>query len=80
MGQRWSELEETNTDSELCDRIRRGSEEAFMVVHRRYRNRVFRLAYAYVNDSDDAEDVTQIVFVRAHKAIRKFEGNSQFFT
>jgi RNA polymerase sigma-70 factor (ECF subfamily) len=50
------------------------------VVHRRYRDRIFRLAYAYVNNVDDAEDVTQIVFVRAHKALGKFKGNSQLFT
>ena len=80
MERRWPGLEETDTDSELCNQIQRGSEEAFHVVHRRYRDRIFRLAYAYVNNRDDAEDVTQIVFVRAHKAIGKFRGNSQFFT
>lgn len=80
MGRRLSELRETDTDSELCRRIRWGSDEVFHVVHQRYRDRIFRLAYAYVNNFDDAEDVTQIVFVRAHKALGKFKGDSQLFT
>jgi RNA polymerase sigma-70 factor (ECF subfamily) len=75
------ELNETKTDSELCELASRGlSGEVFQVIYRRYRDRIFRLAYAYANDPDDAEDVTQLVFIRAYRSIHLFRGHSQLYT
>ena len=34
---------------------------------------VFRLAYLLLGDPDDAEDITQDTFVRAYKALKRFD-------
>ncbi len=75
------DLAETRTDSELCLAVTNGgSQAAFAALHGRYRDRIFRLAATFLGSPDDAEDVTQEVFVRAYKAIDHFKGQSQFFT
>ncbi|NJM39859.1 MAG: RNA polymerase sigma factor [Anaerolineae bacterium] len=38
-----------------------------------HRPGVFRLAYLLLGDGDDAEDVTQETFIRAHHAIARFD-------
>ena len=60
------------SDEQLVAQFRDGSEEAFSVLHDRYRQRLF----AYVRQMlpagtrSDAEDVLQDVFVRAYFALR----------
>jgi RNA polymerase sigma factor (sigma-70 family) len=60
------------SDEQLLALFRAGSEEAFGVIHDRYRQRLF----AYVRQMlgggprQDAEDVLQDVFVRAYGALR----------
>ncbi|MCH2665842.1 RNA polymerase subunit sigma-70, partial [bacterium] len=72
---------ETRTDTELCEIALHGHiEEAFGVIYDRYRDRIYRLACSYAEDRDDAEDVTQQVFIRAHRSLHQFRGGSQLFT
>src|SRR3712207_8442939 len=63
------------SDEQLVALFRAGSDDAFGVLHDRYRQRLF----AYVrqmlsgNSRQDAEDVLQDVFVRAFRALRADE-------
>ncbi len=76
-----SVLIETKTDSELCELAAGGATgDAFQVIYQRYRTRIYRLVHAYANDPDDAEDVTQLVFIRAYGAIHLFRGHSGLYT
>ena len=69
------------SDSELCCMAAHGSaERAFKLIYTRYRDRIFRLASTYTADSDDASDITQQVFIRAHRSIGQFRGHSQLYT
>ncbi len=60
------------SDEQLLALFRAGSDEAFRVIHDRYRQRLF--AYVrqmlYGGPRQDAEDVLQDVFVRAYGALR----------
>jgi RNA polymerase sigma-70 factor (ECF subfamily) len=67
-------------ETELIDRVREGDEEAFAVLVDRYRNRIHRLVYGLLRDADEAEDVTQEVFVKAFFRIASYKGNSAFYT
>lgn len=67
-------------DLELVDRARSGDEEAFRALFERYHRRAFSLACGVVRNRDDALDVVQDAFIKAHKYIGKFEGNSSFYT
>jgi RNA polymerase sigma factor (sigma-70 family) len=59
------------SDEQLLALFRAGSEEAFGVIHDRYRQRLFAYARQMLGGSrQDAEDVMQDVFLRAYSALR----------
>lgn len=49
-------------------------EEAFRRAVDRYRDMVFRIAYTYMRNAPDADDVTQDVFVQLLRGRTAFEG------
>lgn len=53
---------------------------AFESLVRKYDRQVLRLAHSLVNNTHDAEDVYQEVFVRVYKNLRHFRFQSQFST
>ncbi len=63
---RWDELQ-------LVQRCKDGSEAAFAELVRRYRPRLFTLAYRLTADRETAEDVVQETFVAAFRALDRFE-------
>ncbi len=67
-------------DHELVDRARNGDPEAFRVLFERYRRRAYALAYGMLHNQDDALDVVQEAFIKAHRYLDKFQGNSSFYT
>ncbi len=67
-------------DLDLVDRARTGDDEAFRALFERYHRRAYSLAVGVVRNRDDALDVVQDAFIKAHKHIGKFEGNSSFYT
>jgi RNA polymerase sigma factor (sigma-70 family) len=59
------------SDEQLLALFRSGSEEAFGVIHDRYRQRLFAYSRQMLGGSrQDAEDVMQDVFLRAYSALR----------
>ena len=59
---------------------KRGDREAFRTLFERYHRRAYALAFGVVRHQDDALDVVQDAFIKAHKYLDKFEGNSSFYT
>jgi len=57
-----------------------GSHEAFRVLVERYMKQAYNVAYGFVNDHDDANDIAQESFVRVFQSIGSFRGDSQFGT
>jgi RNA polymerase sigma-70 factor (ECF subfamily) len=68
------------SDRELVDAARAGDAEAFGTFVRRHQKRVYRLAVQMLRNSAEAEDVAQEAFVRAYKALDRFDGRSEPFT
>ena len=54
--------------------------DAFKTLFERYHRRAYALAFGVVRHVDDALDVVQDAFIKAHKYLDKFEGNSSFYT
>lgn len=50
-----------------------GDKEAFDAIVRGYNRRVYRAAYSFMRNIDDAADVAQEVFIRAYKHIERFQ-------
>ncbi len=56
-----------------------GDAAAFEQLVRRYSRRVFRLAYSFLHNSDDAADVVQEVFLRAFRNLARFDVQRSFY-
>jgi RNA polymerase sigma-70 factor (ECF subfamily) len=67
-------------DPELVERARRGDDECFRVLFERYHRRAYSLAFGMVHNQDDALDIVQEAFIKAHRYLDKFEGTSSFYT
>jgi len=64
----------------LLDKARKGDAEAFGILIKDQEQRAFNLAYRFLKNAEDAEDVAQEAFLRAFKSIKKFKGQSSFST
>lgn len=64
----------------LLDRARGGDRAAFDQLVRLYWPRIFALALQISGHREDAEDIAQETFLRAHRGLRAFEGRSSFQT
>lgn len=60
-------------ESDLIRQAAQGDHAAFETLVRAYEQPVFRLAYLILGDPDDAQDVAQEVFIRAHRALPRFD-------
>lgn len=67
-------------DLALVERCRAGDVTAFEPLVEKYRQRVYRLAYNFLRDSEEAWDVAQEAFVRAYQALPAFRGQAKFYT
>jgi RNA polymerase sigma-70 factor (ECF subfamily) len=67
-------------DVELVDAARAGDRAAFRALFERYHRRAYSLAFGVVHNADDALDVVQDAFIKAHRYLDKFEGTSSFYT
>src|SRR5512132_3043607 len=71
---------EAGDDRALVRAAQRGDEQAFRSLVERYHRRVVQLALGMVKDADDAMDIAQETFVRVHRYLPSFKGDSSFFT
>jgi RNA polymerase sigma-70 factor, ECF subfamily len=67
-------------DHELVLAARKGDRDAFRTLFERHHRRAYALAFGVLRHQDDALDVVQDAFIKAHKYLDKFEGNSSFYT
>lgn len=68
------------SDAELVERVRAGDKAAFRTIFDRYHRRAYSVALGIVKQPQDALDVVQEAFVKVHKYLGGFEGNSSFYT
>jgi RNA polymerase sigma-70 factor (ECF subfamily) len=57
----------------LLGRAQAGDTQAFVDLYERHRRAVYRVAYGLTHDLEDAMDVVQETFIKAHKSIGRFE-------
>lgn len=67
-------------DAGLVARAQAGDYGAFEELVKRYRNDVFGLSYHFVRNPEDAWDLSQEVFVKAYKALKRFRQEASFKT
>ena len=62
-------------DAQLASRASSGDDAAFTTLVTRFQPAVFRWALIFARDPDEAEDITQEVFVRAHRQIGNYRSD-----
>lgn len=68
-----------SSDLELVERHRRGDREAFTEIYLRFEEMVYNLAQKLVGE-DDADDLTQEIFLRVFRHVAGFRGGSSLKT
>ena len=66
--------------NELVERCLDGDQAAWEQIVRMHWRKVFNLAYKFVGRHDEAEDLTQDIFLRIFKALRTFDRRANFQT
>jgi RNA polymerase sigma-70 factor (ECF subfamily) len=61
----------------LVDRISRGDSAAFQEFVDRYKKKIYYIAYDITGDHDDAEDVSQEVFIKVFRSLKTFRRNAK---
>jgi RNA polymerase sigma-70 factor (ECF subfamily) len=72
--------QEVAIDRLLVDRFKAGDQEAFNEMVSRYWDRIYAMVNQLLRNTQDAEEVTQDAFIRAHRGLDKFRGDSSFST
>ena len=67
-------------DLDVLEAFRAGREDAFDALVQRHQGRIFRLGCRLLGDRDAALDAAQETFVKAWRALPRFEGKARFST
>jgi len=65
---------------ELVLKAQQGDVPAFEELVERYHGKIYGLTYNMTSNREDAEDLTQEVFVKAFEALPRFKRKSSFYT
>lgn len=71
---------ENPSDQNLVDSARKGDASAFECLASRHYTTVYRAAYRWCGVREDAEDITQDVFVKVAQKLGSFAGRASFRT
>ncbi len=71
---------EDQVDLQLIEASQKGDTKAFDVLVIRYQTRVYKIVARLVKDPNETMDVCQEVFIKAFRALKKFRGDSSFYT
>ena len=75
-----AKAQEVALDRVLVDRFKGGDQSAFDEMVARYWDRIYSMVHQLLRNQQDAEEVTQDAFIRAHRGLVNFRGDSAFST
>jgi len=75
-----TKAQEVAFDRVLVDRFKNGDQSAFEEMVRRYWDRIYAMVHQLLRNEQDAEEVTQDAFIRAHRGLGNFRGDAAFST
>ena len=67
-------------DNALIDRIKKGDARCFASLGEKYKDMVFAMSMRIVHNREDAEDLTQEIFVKVYMGLPSFKGECKFST
>lgn len=67
-------------DADLVQRCLHGNSKAFEILIERYQKPIYNLALRLSTNTEDAEDITQTVFVKVYEKLNTFNPKHKFFS
>lgn len=67
-------------EPELIVQLQQGDETAFKKLVDEWQDMVYNTALGIVQNADDADDITQEVFIQVYQSVSSFKGDSKFST
>jgi len=64
-------------DRELVRQVKQGCQSAFTELVSRYQKNIFKLAYGFFQDRDDAMEIVQETFIRLYEKLDGFDENNE---
>ncbi|MES2396731.1 MAG: sigma-70 family RNA polymerase sigma factor [Bacteroidota bacterium] len=68
------------SDEEVVERVINGEKYLYENIMRKYNSSLFRISMSIINDSMEAEDIMQTVYLNAYLQLSKFQNKSSFST
>jgi RNA polymerase sigma factor (sigma-70 family) len=68
------------SDSEIISLVLKGDHNAYALLVERYKSYVFTLTLRFIKSREDAEEVSQDIFVKAYRSLADFKGTAKFST
>lgn len=68
------------TDTEIIKRVLQGEQALFAQLVQRYQQYVFTLVGRFTASREDAEEISQDIFVKAYRSLADFRGEAKFST
>jgi len=67
-------------DKDLVQRCLKGEGKAFEFIVEKYQKPLFNLVYRMTHSLDDAEDITQVVFIKAYENLKNYDNKFKFYS
>jgi RNA polymerase sigma factor (sigma-70 family) len=67
-------------DADLVRRAQEGDTRAFDELVMKYSRKLYGLVYNMTSNKEDTHDLLQDIFAKAYRSLRRFRGNSTFYT
>lgn len=68
------------TGEELIKDLKEGQADAFKRLVEGYKDKLINICYGFVHNKEDAEDITQDVFIEVYKSVAYFRGDAKLST
>ena len=68
------------SESEILRAVAEGDEQAIRILYNLYSERIYNTALSYAKNIEDAEEITQDVFVKIYKNATSFKGEAALST
>jgi RNA polymerase sigma-70 factor (ECF subfamily) len=70
----------SDSEDELIRLAQAADMDAFCLLAQRYERRIYSLALHFCHNHQDAEDLSQEVWLKTYQALKTFKGESSFYT
>lgn len=68
------------TEADIIARVLKGDQQAYALLVEEYKSPIYNLAYRMTGNPEDADDLTQEIFIRAYLYLWRYDQRKKFFT